>query len=338
MKNMTRLTIAIPNFNGGEKLKKAVTSCKLIKMPQNEFDILIVDNKSTDNSFEIIDELKKEFPNLRVIKNQENVGRIQNWNVCIKNCNSKYMTFLFINDLISKHNNIEQIIEILDSDDSISLSLSPVIKKENTTEYLKRKYFDNPVKCSSKKIAEYSLKRGLFPFGFIESNIYRVEDIKNTENYFLDDFPFNADEIFSYSQVVIREHVLFNHQPQIEWLIVEDRTFGKTKLEDEIQEYYKTIEIIERNMDLNINYGLVSTYRLFNFIKYFSKNFRKQGQRNHIFFYILSQMKKKNSFFTVDSLLFKIIFKKLKETDKEMEDLLFKEIITKCVKSSTIKS
>ena len=335
---MTRLTIAIPNFNGGEKLKKAVTSCKLIKMPQNEFDILVVDNKSTDNSFEIIDELKKEFPNLRVIKNQENVGRIQNWNVCIKNCNSKYMTFLFINDLISKHNNIEQIIEILDSDDSISLSLSPVIKKENTTEYLKRKYFDNPVKCSSKKIAEYSLKRGLFPFGFIESNIYRVEDIKNTENYFLDDFPFNADEIFSYSQVVIREHVLFNHQPQIEWLIVEDRTFGKTKLEDEIQEYYKTIEIIERNMDLNINYGLVSTYRLFNFIKYFSKNFRKQGQRNHIFFYILSQMKKKNSFFTVDSLLFKIIFKKLRETDKEMEDLLFKEIITKCVKDSTIKS
>ena len=335
---MTRLTIAIPNFNGGEKLKKAVASCKLIKIPQNEFEILVVDNKSTDNSFEIIDGLKKEFPNLRLIKNQENVGRIQNWNACIKNCNSKYITFLFINDLISKHNNIDQILEILDSDDSISLSLSPVIKKENTTEYLKRKYFDNPVKCSSKKIAEYSLKRGLFPFGFIESNIYRVEDIKNAKNYFLDDFPFNADEIFSYSQVVMREYVLFNHQPQIEWLIVEDRTFRKMRLEDEIQEYYKTIEVIERNMRLDIDYGLVSTYRLFNFIKYFSKNFRRQGQRNRIFFYILSQMKKKNSFFAVDSLLFKIIFKKLKETDKEMEDLLFKEIITKCVEETIIKN
>ena len=335
---MTRLTIAIPNFNGGEKLKKAITSCKLIKIPQDEFDILVVDNKSTDNSLEIVDELKNEFPNLRLIKNQDNVGRIQNWNACIKNCNSKYITFLFINDLISKHNNIDQILEILDSDDSISLSLSPVIKKENTTEYLKRKYFDNPVKCSSKKIAEYSLKRGLFPFGFIESNIYRVEDIKNAKNYFLDDFPFNADEIFSYSQVVMREYVLFNHQPQIEWLIVEDRTFRKMRLEDEIQEYYKTIEVIERNMHLDIDYGLVSTYRLFNFIKYFSKNFRRQGQRNRIFFYILSQMKKKNSFFAVDSLLFKIIFKKLKETDKEMEDLLFKEIITKCVEETIIKN
>ena len=335
---MTRLTIAIPNFNGGKKLKKAIISCKLIKIPQDEFDILVVDNKSTDNSLEIVDELKNEFPNLRLIKNQDNVGRIQNWNACIKNCNSKYITFLFINDLISKHNNIDQILEILDSDDSISLSLSPVIKKENTTEYLKRKYFDNPVKCSSKKIAEYSLKRGLFPFGFIESNIYRVEDIKNAKNYFLDDFPFNADEIFSYSQVVMREYVLFNHQPQIEWLIVEDRTFRKMRLEDEIQEYYKTIEVIERNMHLDIDYGLVSTYRLFNFIKYFSKNFRRQGQRNRIFFYILSQMKKKNSFFAVDSLLFKIIFKKLKETDKEMEDLLFKEIITKCVEETIIKN
>jgi len=335
---MTRLTIAIPNFNGGKKLKKAIISCKLIKIPQDEFDILVVDNKSTDNSLEIVDELKKEFPNLRLIKNQDNVGRIQNWNACIKNCNSKYITFLFINDLISKHNNIDQILEILDSDDSISLSLSPVIKKENSTEYLKRKYFDNPVKCSSKKIAEYSLKRGLFPFGFIESNIYRVEDIKNAKNYFLDDFPFNADEIFSYSQVVMREYVLFNHQPQIEWLIVEDRTFRKMRLEDEIEEYYKTIEVIERNMHLDIDYGLVSTYRLFNFIKYFSKNFRRQGQRNRIFFYILSQMKKKNSFFAVDSLLFKIIFKKLKETDKEMEDLLFKEIITKCVEETIIKN
>ena len=46
---MTRLTIAIPNFNGGKKLKKAIISCKLIKIPQDEFDILVVDNKSTDN-------------------------------------------------------------------------------------------------------------------------------------------------------------------------------------------------------------------------------------------------------------------------------------------------
>jgi hypothetical protein len=91
-------------------------------------------------------------------------------------------------------------------------------------------------------------------------------------------------------------------------------------------------------MNLDVDYGLVSTYRLFNFIKYFSKNFRRQEQKNRMFFYIVSQMKKKNSFFAVDSLLFKIIYKKLKETDKEMEDLLFKEIISKCVTENIIKN
>jgi hypothetical protein len=213
-----------------------------------------------------------------------------------------------------------------------------VIKKENETEYLKRKYFDNPVKCSSKKISENSIKRGLFPFGFIESNIYRTDDIKNSGNYFLNNFPFNADEIFSYSQVIMRKHVLFNHQPQIEWVIVKDRTFGQTKLEDEIEEYYRTIEIIETNMKLVVDYGLVSTYRLFNFIKYFSKNFYGYKQRNRIFIHILSQMRNKNSFFSADSILFKIIYEKLKHNDKEMEDLLFKEIIIKCVEENIIKN
>ena len=42
-------------------MKNAITSCKLIKIPQNQFDILVVDNKSTDNSLQIVDELKIEL-------------------------------------------------------------------------------------------------------------------------------------------------------------------------------------------------------------------------------------------------------------------------------------
>ena len=331
---MAKLTIAIPNFNGGKKLKNAIESCKLIKIPKDELEILIVDNKSTDNSIEIINELERKIPNLRLIKNKENVGRIQNWNVCIENCDSKYITFLFTNDLISKDNNVHEVLKILDSDNSISVSLSPVIKIENDRKYVKRKYFDKPTKCLSKKISEESLKRGLFPFGFIESNIFRTEDIKDISNYFLDSFTFNADEIFSYSQVMTRDQILFNHIPQIEWMMVKDRTFGRTKLEDEIDEYYNTIEIIEERLGINVDYGLVSTYRLFNLIKYFLLNFSKNTNKKKIFGHILSQMKKKNTFFTLDYLLTKIIFNKLKNKNKEMEDLLFKEIISECIKEN----
>ena len=81
---MTRLTIAIPNYNGGENLKRAIISCRNITIPVQEYEIIVVDNCSTDNSRNIVNELKNEFPNLIFLQNKENVGRIQNWNVCIE--------------------------------------------------------------------------------------------------------------------------------------------------------------------------------------------------------------------------------------------------------------
>ena len=76
--NITKLTVAIPNYNGGNNLKRAIESCRNIKFTKKNYEILVVDNKSTDNSLQIVDNLKEEFPNLRLIKNETNVGRIKN--------------------------------------------------------------------------------------------------------------------------------------------------------------------------------------------------------------------------------------------------------------------
>ena len=58
---MTRLTIAIPNYNGGKNLKRAIISCQNITIPIQEYEIIVVDNCSTDNSLNIVNELKNEF-------------------------------------------------------------------------------------------------------------------------------------------------------------------------------------------------------------------------------------------------------------------------------------
>ena len=152
---MTKLTVAIPNYNGGNNLKRAIESCRNIKSSKKNYEILVVDNKSTDNSLQIVDDLKKEFPNLRLIKNQTNVGRIKNWNVCIDNSQGDFLVYLFTNDMISENNNINQIIEILDSDSSISLCLSSFLKKEKEREYIKKKFFEKIVSCPSDKFVKY---------------------------------------------------------------------------------------------------------------------------------------------------------------------------------------
>ena len=57
--NIPKFTVAIPNYNGGNNLRRAIESCRNIKFLQSNYEILVVDNKSTDNSLEIVDELLK---------------------------------------------------------------------------------------------------------------------------------------------------------------------------------------------------------------------------------------------------------------------------------------
>jgi len=76
---MPKLTIVIPNYNGGENLKRAIESCGTIKIPENDYEILIVDNKSTDNSIKIANEMKVKFTNIRIVQNEKNFKRRCNW-------------------------------------------------------------------------------------------------------------------------------------------------------------------------------------------------------------------------------------------------------------------
>ena len=159
-----KLTVAIPNYNGGENLKRSIESCKLIKVPRNDYEILIADNKSTDDSIDIVNDMKKEFTNIRLIQNEKNLGRIQNWNAVIEKTQSKYLIFLFSNDLINEENNIHEVLQNLDSDETVSICVSSLLKKEKNQQYVKKSYFDKIIKCSSKKFASNCLNRGLLPF------------------------------------------------------------------------------------------------------------------------------------------------------------------------------
>ena len=116
---MLKLTIAIPTFNGGKNLERAINSCKNIQLPSDDYEILVVDNCSTDESISNVKELRKQISNLILIQNQENVGRIENWNVCIDRSTGKFLIFLFSNDTINEENNIHECLKKIDSDESI---------------------------------------------------------------------------------------------------------------------------------------------------------------------------------------------------------------------------
>ena len=81
--------------------------------------------------------MKKEFTNIRLIQNEKNLGRIQNWNAVIEKTQSKYLIFLFSNDLINEENNIHEVLQNLDSDETVSICVSSLLKKEKSQQYVK---------------------------------------------------------------------------------------------------------------------------------------------------------------------------------------------------------
>ena len=331
---MSKLTIVIPNYNGGENLKRAIESCRTIQIPENDYEILIVDNKSTDNSIEIANEIKAKFKNIRIVQNEKNLGRIQNWNISIEKAYGRYLIFLFSNDLINEKNNIHELLQNLDSDQTISISISSLLKKERDKQYIKKAYFDRIVKCPSKKFASNCLNRGLLPFGPIQSIIYRLDDIMGNKNKFLEEFPINADEIFSFEEACKRENIMFNPYPQITWDLTQGRFHGKMKIDDEFKEHSDTIETIKNKTNLDVNYGLISTYRAINLIKFSAKNFRRKNGKKEAITHLLSKIKESGTFFNTDKILIKTLFDKLKNSDKDADDLLYKSIITRCVDES----
>ena len=328
---MQKSSIVIPNYNGGENLKRSIESCKTIQITEDNYEILIVDNKSTDNSINIVTEMKKKINNIRLIENEKNLGRIQNWNIGIEKADGDYLIFLFANDLINEKNNVHKVIEKLDSDKTISICISALLKKEESKQYVKKAYFDEIVKCSSKKFASNCLNRGLLPFGPIQSIIYRLEDIRIDKNKFLEEFPINADEIFSFIETCKRESIMFNPNPQITWDLTQNRFHGKMKVEDELKEHSQTIEIIKDKTNLDVNYGLISAYRAISLIKFSAKNFQDKNGKKETITHILSQIP---SAVNSDRILIKTLFDKLKNSDTDADDLLHKLIITKSINES----
>lgn len=92
------LTVSMPNYNHGHYLVNRIHSL-LAAMPLDS-ELLIVDDGSTDNSVEIIEDFSRKDSRIILIKNGENRGVNYSLNVMLKNARGKYIAFQSADDFI----------------------------------------------------------------------------------------------------------------------------------------------------------------------------------------------------------------------------------------------
>lgn len=88
---MIDLSIVIVSYNTKELLEKCLDSIKNHEPKKRAYEIIIVDNNSSDGSAEMV---RKNFSHVKFVQNEKNVGFSKANNEGVKNSRGKYVLFL----------------------------------------------------------------------------------------------------------------------------------------------------------------------------------------------------------------------------------------------------
>ena len=99
---MIKLSIIVPIYNVEPYLRKCVASLLDQNLARDEYEIILVDDGSTDKSSEICDECECMFDNIRVI-HQKNGGLSAARNNGIKIARGEYIMFVDSDDYLQKN-------------------------------------------------------------------------------------------------------------------------------------------------------------------------------------------------------------------------------------------
>src|SRR3990170_405399 len=85
------VSVCIPTYNGGKYIRECIES--ILVQTYTDFEILIVDDKSFDETIEIAEEFARGDKRIRIVRNRQNLGLVKNWNKCVELAEGEWIKF-----------------------------------------------------------------------------------------------------------------------------------------------------------------------------------------------------------------------------------------------------
>lgn len=92
------ISVCIPTYNGAQYLTDCLDSVLSQTLP--DFEVVIVDDGSSDDTLDIAHSYRLRDPRIRVFKNEGNLGLAGNWNRCVHLSRGQWIKFVFQDDLV----------------------------------------------------------------------------------------------------------------------------------------------------------------------------------------------------------------------------------------------
>lgn len=93
------VSILIPVYNREGLVAECI--CSALGQTYSQFEVVIVDNASTDNTWSICQDFAARDPRVRIFRNDSNLGPVRNWRRCLEEARGTYGKILFSDDLMA---------------------------------------------------------------------------------------------------------------------------------------------------------------------------------------------------------------------------------------------
>ncbi|GIK83854.1 MAG: hypothetical protein BroJett025_04760 [Patescibacteria group bacterium] len=123
MKKKPLVSILIINYNGKKFLKDCLTSIDNVNFPRNEYEVILVDNDSQDDSVSCV---KKDFPWVKLVESKANLGFAEGNNLAYSKAVGEYIVLLN-NDTVVDRNWLRSLVSTAKKNKNVGIVTSKLL-------------------------------------------------------------------------------------------------------------------------------------------------------------------------------------------------------------------
>jgi GT2 family glycosyltransferase len=123
------VSIVIVNFNGREFLRQCLRTLSSTNYPN--YDIVVVDNASTDGSVEEIEASFSSDSRIKIVKNRENVGHAEGCNIGARMTKGQYIVFLDSDIEFEAEDWLWELVKVMENDSAVGLAQAKIVLAED---------------------------------------------------------------------------------------------------------------------------------------------------------------------------------------------------------------
>jgi len=175
MNLQNKVSILIPVYNRENLIEETVQSA--LNQTYKNIEIIVVDNQSTDNTWEILQKLASQDERIKIFQNKTNIGPVKNWKRCIDEATGEYGKILWSDDLIAPEF-LEKTVPYLENEDVGFVFTGTEIFIDGTDKKTSHCFIDESGIYESKKYINGVFFDGDYPVS-PGCALFRLKDLKN---------------------------------------------------------------------------------------------------------------------------------------------------------------